>query len=439
MKNGDSKQRLSDVVVRKLEYDADGPAHQIKWDDDTNGGERGLGVQVNEKSRSWLYFGRIDGTGAQVRKVIGRTDAWTYAKARKQAAAWRGMCAAGVDPRDPEKKKQKQQQKESLRSLWDDYSDAQDLAQSTLTEYTRLLAHVEDWMPRPYREIIKADCRKRFDEIEQTSSQDQARRVFSLLGSIFRFGMDIAEEDNPATDPTRVLRALKKMGREESDPVPRYSIDQMAALGRELRDWHDKDVRQCGQEVAKWYIWWIVLSGNRLGESSRIRWENVHSDHVILKASDTKTGKRTGKDFEVPLTTQLGRVIEALRPLSNESPWLFTSFENPARHISGKFVLPAARRAGKLVWMEKTDDEDFAPVHRLRHTLRQVGCDPTDATDPNHRGLGLDSNAVSAVLNHKIEGNVSQTTYSYLTGLPKKRDTLQAIDDAVMALTGAVA
>ena len=82
--------------------------------------------------------------------------------------------------------------------------------------------------------------------------------------------------------------------------------------------------------------------------------------------------------------------------------------------------------------------EPFAPVHRLRHTLRQVGCDPTEASDANHRGLGLDSNSVSAVLNHRIEGNVSETTYSYLTGLPKKRDTLQAIDDAIEGLTGAV-
>ena len=72
------------------------------------------------------------------------------------------------------------------------------------------------------------------------------------------------------------------------------------------------------------YLLFILLTGARRGEASKLQWKDVHVDYVIFR------GTKTGDDRQVPLPIFLIELLSKRKKVSEpENPWVFLGPSGP--------------------------------------------------------------------------------------------------------------
>ena len=301
------------ITKRMVDQLRSNGADKFYWDADLPG----FGVRVRGSGRKYYVVQfRVDG---RVRRMtLGRHGAVPTETARRRALAAVSEAKGGGDPaatRDAGRKAvtMKQLGKRFLEDYVPDHCKP-----STAYEYGRSVNFFINPRigSRKVKDIQRSDIAELHHDLRKTPYQ--ANRTLGVLSKIF----NQAEVWGLRPDGSNPCLHVKRYKEEKRERF--LSADEFARLGRIL----DETLRD-GSETrsAVVAIRLLMLTGCRLSEIQKLRWENVDLEAGELQLPDTKTGGRA-----VPLAPSAVRLLEAL-PRDEENPWVIAG-KKPGSHLT---------------------------------------------------------------------------------------------------------
>ena len=332
--------------ITKRTVDALAPADRehVVWDDDL----KGFGIRVHPTGRK-VYIVKTRWRGRAVKVTIGPHGAVTPAEARARAAEIVSDARAGKDPAARNGADAKAPTMRELgRRFLDEYVPAHCKA-STAAEYRR---SVELFIApriggRRVPDIQRSDIAALHHDLRETPYQ--ANRTLGVLSKMF----NLAELWGLRPDGSNPCRHVKRFREEKRE---RFLSDiEYQRLGGTLKE-IERDGSETPSAIAA--IRLLMLTGCRLSEIQKLRWEHVDLDAGELRLPDTKTGAKV---------VHLGDpAIAVLRGLDrqDDNPWVITG-RKPGSHLTD-LQHPWRRiraRAGL----------DDVRIHDLRHSFASGG------------------------------------------------------------------
>ncbi|MBB1625198.1 integrase arm-type DNA-binding domain-containing protein [Achromobacter sp. UMC71] len=275
--------------------------------------------------------------------------------AREKHAAARAQLAAGVDPMAERK-----QDKHAIRAAAaDDFEGVaremwtKKLARGNAAGYVdEVLAKLEkDVFPwigrRAIAGITAADILPILERVE-ARAPETARRLRGFTGEVFRYAI---ARNKAKVDPTQALRGAVITPKTQHFAA----ITDPAAFGELLR----KMFTYRGELVTRALLQLSPLVFQRPSELREARWaefdligRNWGAPMWEIPAErdgaegDTKITRTGWESHLVPLSRQAVSVLEALRPATEHTGWVFKSNRKTDRPLSEGAVLAALRRMG---------------------------------------------------------------------------------------------
>ena len=147
----------------------------------------------------------------------------------------------------------------------------------------------------------------------------------------------------------------------------------------------------------------LLLCGQRLGETSRMKWADVDLD---------------AKRWTIPATETKNRTVHQV-PLSEPAVELLKA-RDEAAHPLGTFVFPSSEKTDSSVWVwSKRTAAAIAAATKIAFTAHDLR--RTVATQMGE--LGIDADTIGLVLNHRKPG-VTTRHYDHSTRETAKRGAL---------------
>ena len=319
--------------------EADG-ADRFHWDRDLPG----FGVRVRASGRKF-FVAQFRAGGRVRRMTLGPVTAMTPEIARRRAMALLAEAKSGGDPamqRDADRNAATVGQlgQRFLEEYVPDHCK-----ESTAYEYRRSVERFIDPRigSRKVTEIQRKDVAELHHAMRRTPYQ--ANRTLGVLSKMF----NMAEVWGLRPDGSNPCLHVKRFKEERRERF--LSADEFRRLGAVL-----DEILEDGSETrsAVVAIRLLMLTGCRLSEIQKLRWEHVDLDAGELNLPDTKTGGRA-----VPLAPSAVRLLAAL-PRDIDNPWVIagrkagsrlTDLQHPWRRIRDRAGLPGVR------------------IHDLRHSF----------------------------------------------------------------------
>ena len=317
---------------------------RVVWDDEI----KGFGLRVHPTGRK-VYVVKIRYRGRPVKVTIGPHGPVTPAQARTRAAEIISEARAGRDPaacNRPAAKAPTMRElgKRFLEEYVPDYCKP-----STAEEYRRSVKLFIDPRigKRRVPDILRSDIAALHHSMRSTPYQ--ANRTLGVLSKIF----NLAELWGLRPDGSNPCRHVKRFREEKRE---RFLSDaEYQCLGTAL-----KEIEAEGSETASAIaaIRLLMLTGCRLSEIQKLRWECVDLEAGELKLPDSKTGAKV---------VHLGDpAVAVLRSIErrNGNPWVIagrkpeshlTDLQHPWRRIRARAGLDDVR------------------IHDLRHSFASGG------------------------------------------------------------------
>ncbi|GAB5373871.1 MAG: integrase arm-type DNA-binding domain-containing protein [Acuticoccus sp.] len=281
---------------------------------------------------SWL--------GRQKTIGFGRWPTVTLAEAREQKLAARKQLASGLDPAEQKRLAEMRallDAQNSFRAVaeeWVEKNRREGRAPVTLEKIEWILRMAYPMMgERPIAQITAQELLLVLKKVEATGRYETARRMRSVIGRVFRYGIatgraerDIASDLRGAliTPRSQHLAAIT-------------TADEAGSLMRAIEGF-------MGSALT---LYALRLSAHlfvRPGELRKAEWSEIDFGKSIWSIPETKMKMR--RAHKVPLSDQVCTMIEELHDLSGHSPYLFPSFRTWTRPMSENTVNGALRRLG---------------------------------------------------------------------------------------------
>ena len=329
--------KITKRTVDRLEA---GGADTFYWDADLPG----FGLRVRASGRKY-YVAQFRANGRLRRMTLGRHGAVAPEAARRRAMALIAEAKGGGDPAAVRDDGRKAATVKALgRRFLEEYVPAH-CKPSTAYEYRRSVAlFIEPRIgSRKVAQIQRSDVAALHHDMRSTPYQ--ANRTLGVLSKMF----NLAELWGWRSDGSNPCLHVKRFREEKRERF--LSTEEFNRLGRVL-DEISADGSETPSAVAALRL--LMLTGCRLSEVQKLRWEHVDLDAGELRLPDTKTGGRA-----VPLAPSAVRLLAAL-PRDPDSPWVIAG-RKPGAHLTD-LQHPWRRiraRAGL----------DDVRIHDLRHSF----------------------------------------------------------------------
>ena len=329
--------KITKRAIDRIETDG---SDRFYWDRELPG----FGLRVRASGRKF-FVAQFRANGRLRRMTLGPVTAFAPEEARRRAMALLSEAKAGGDPaaqRDADRKAA------TVKVLGERFLSEYVPAHckpSTAYEYRRSVELFID--PRIGRrkvaEIQRSDIAELHHGLHKTPYQ--ANRTLGVLSKMF----NLAEVWGLRPDGSNPCLHVKRFKEEKRERF--LSAEEFQRLGRVLDEILDDDSETPSAVVA---IRLLMLTGCRLSEIQRLRWEHVDLAAGELQLPDSKTGGRT-----VPLAPSAVRLLEAL-PRDEDNPWVIagrkhsshlTDLQHPWRRIRARAALDDVR------------------IHDLRHSF----------------------------------------------------------------------
>lgn len=317
---------------------------RVVWDDDL----KGFGVRVHPTGRK-VYIVKARYRGKPVKVTIGPHGTVTAAAARTRAAEILTGARAGQDP-----------------AGWNDRNDRaptmRELGKRFLGEYVP--SHCKPSTAEEYRRSVELFINPRIGKLRVPdvrrsdiaalhhglrATPYQANRTLGVLSKIF----NLAELWNLRPDGSNPCRHVKRFREEKRERF--LSDEEYRRLGAVLKE-IELDGSETAAAVAAFRL--LMLTGCRLSEIQKLRWEHVALDRGELRLPESKTGAKV---------VHLGdAAIAVLRGIDrgDGNPWVIAG-RKPGSHLTD-LQHPWRRiraRAGL----------DDVRIHDLRHSFASGG------------------------------------------------------------------
>ena len=314
---------------------------RVVWDDDL----KGFGVRVHPSGRK-VYIVKTRYQGRIIKMTIGPHDAVSATYAHVRAAEIITDARAGKNP------KGRRSNAPTMRALGERFLKEyvpNHCKPSTAAEYRRSVEHFINPRIGKLRvpDVQRSNIAALHHDLRETPYQ--ANRTLGVLSKMFNLA-ELWELRPDGTNPCRHVKRFKEDKRE------RFLSDaEYRRLGSALRE-----IEQDGSETASAIaaIRLLMLTGCRLSEIQKLRWEHVDLEAGELRLPDTKTGAKV---------VHLGEpAIAVLRDIQrqDENLWVIagrkegghlTDLQHPWRRIRARAGLDDVR------------------IHDLRHSFASGG------------------------------------------------------------------
>ncbi len=353
---------------------------------------KGFGVRLREGGSRTFVFTYKYGFEAR-RMVLGATSAITLGVARKAAADLYAKVRLGADPAR-EKADAKQAATETFKAAMDVYlaHQRQELRPRSYPDVERhLLKHAQTLHSLPLSKITRRDIAAclaslKLDSHRSASGSVTYNRVRTSLSGLFSWAMTLGLVD---TNP--VLGTAKKRERSRERVL---GPEELRAIWNAL-----------GDDDFGAIVKLLMLTGQRAGEISGLRWSEVHDDMIVLPGDRTKNHRA----HVVPLSAAAHAIIER-QLCRNNRELIFGRGEKPFSGWSNCKERLDARIA-------EASGEPL--THWVLHDARR--------SFATHAGtIGIQPHIVEAVLNH-VSGHKAGVAgvYNRATYEPEKRTALE--------------
>lgn len=349
--------------------------------------QSGLILRVTPKgSKSFAFRYWYDGKSTQ--RTIGSIKDYSLAEARAKAERWRKMLDEGKNPMN-----EKQENKEAItlgeyiEIFKNDYLGRKLKPSTQKTYNSRLNKIKEHSISRiPLKDLTRKTVREFLKE-ESKNHPTNANRLHSILSKMFN---ESIEDGYMIENP---LKQMKKL----TDEAPRevnYRNDDIKAIWEAFeKEWEPM------QSLLKM----LLITGQRLGETSKMKWSDIHNRIWTIPQTDTKNKS----SHKVPLPNMALNLLKKLKLSDSESEFVFASFRDKHGHLT-EFgsVIDRVRKTTML--------NDFR-LHDLRHI---VATKMIDLDVPfihvgkvlNHKGLSASNAITSRYVNPTEEKEIEQKT-----------------------------
>jgi len=378
------KRNLTDQFIKNLKpqgkrveyYDQ----HKIEDNQIKSKGVKGFFIRLTKAGNVYFYY-RYWFEGKAKSYKIGSYPNMGVSAARDKARDLAGMVNDGVDPQ-AEKNKRKHQPKETtFKEVANEFIDKYlpTLRDKTAKEYKR---HIEVYLTplddMPINEISKNQVLSILDKkAHKDSSPTQANRIRSTLSSLFSF----AEKRGLVRG--NLMKSIPTYNTGENKRSRFYNPDEI----QELWEWFDSFITPTGQVFKM-----LLITGQRKTETMQMKWDDIRGDIWTIPADLAKNKQ----PHDVPLSDMALQIIEQLKPITGDSPFVFESPRKEGQPIGSIKISKE-----KIQDDKKKGISDFRP-HDLRRTVATYMAK-----------LGVDRTVLGKILNHKGLAGDSQVTAIY--------------------------
>ena len=314
-----AKTKITKRVVDSIECDG---RDRFLWDRDLPG----FGIRIRASGRKF-FVAQFRAGGRVRRMTLGPVTAMTPEIARRRAMALLAEAKAGGDPamqRDADRSAA------TVRLLGQRFLEEyvpDHCKESTASEYRRSVELFIDPSlgSRKVTEVQRKDIAELHHAMRKTPYQ--ANRTLGVLSKMF----NMAEVWGLRPDGSNPCLHVKRFKEEKRERF--LSAEEFRRLGAVL-----DEILEDGSETrsAVVAIRLLMLTGCRLSEIQKLRWEHVDLGAAELNLPDTKTGSRA-----VPLAPSAVRLLGSL-PRDDDNPWVIvgrrtgthlTDLQHPWRRI----------------------------------------------------------------------------------------------------------
>ena len=384
---------LTDTAIRKA---TPGPKTRKLSDG------KGLYLELSPAGgRWWRLKYRI--AGVEKRISLGTYPETSLKAAREKMEEARALVAQGIDPSQARKAakqeaahQDEQAQREaqglplhgSFESVAREWFDTRKEEWATTYAkkiFRRLEADVFPWLGRlPVPNITPPMVLDMLRKAENRGAIETAHRVLETCGQVFRFAVATGRiESNPARD---LKDALRK-------PMVQHfaAITDPQRFGELLRAIDSYR----GTPVVCAALRLMPLMLLRPGELRQAQWDELDLPAATwtvpaARMKREKVGKIYGKPHIVPLPRQAVAIFEALKPLTEHSPYVFRGERSAQRPMSDAAINAALRTLGFSA--------DEVTGHGFRASARTMIVER----------LGIAESVVEAQLAHSVRDNLGR-------------------------------
>lgn len=347
---------------------------QFLWDPEMPG----FGLRVRPSGRRY-YVVQYRSKGRTRRLTLGPHGVLTPDEARRKAAKLLADARNGGDPAVELRQREGPVTVADLaKRFLSQHAELKKKPASLRNDRLNLRLHV---LPRlgklPLIAITREDVATLHHSLRQTPIA--ANRVLALVSKMF----NLAERWGLRPDGSNPCRHVERFP--ESRRERFLNDDELARLGAVM-----EESVQTGQETAEAIaaIRLLLLTGSRVSEMLKLRWEEVDLERRCIRLPDSKTGAR-----RIPLNTA---AVDVLSALERQSAWVIPGRDR--RHPLVNLAKPWKRirdRAGL----------EGVRLHDLRHTHGSSAA-----------GAGLSLHLVGALLGHRQPATTAR--YAHLADDP---------------------
>ena len=329
--------KITKRTVDKLQADG---RDQFYWDADLPG----FGLRVRESGRKY-YVAQFRADGRLRRMTLGRHGTVAPETARRRAMAVISDAKGGADPAAERDNSRKAVTMKALGERFLEEYVPVHCKPSTAYEYGRSVKlYIDPQLgSRKVAQIQRSDIAELHHAMRDRPYQ--ANRTLGVLSKMF----SLAELWGLRPDGSNPCLHVKRYKEEKRERF--LSPDEFTRLGQVL-----DEILQDGSETrsAVAAIRLLMLTGCRLMEIQKLRWENVDLEASELHLPDTKTGGRA-----VPLAPSAVRLLASL-PRDEDNPWVIAG-RKPGSHLTD--LQHPWRRIRERAGL------DGVRIHDLRHSF----------------------------------------------------------------------
>ena len=299
---------------------------------------------------------------------LGKFPSMSVDEARASANNTLSEINKRIDP--TEQKRKEKTRSQSLRHLLDSYIENHTLKPRTIKDYNdRIGLGFGDWLDKPASDITEKmilDRHKKLTTRGKTSTNGMFRPLRAILNYAHAVG---AIKSNPVS----ILSSARLWHKDKR------KTDKIAY--KHLGEWLQA-VDHLEPKMHTVAFKMMLLLGYRIGETYKLKWEDVDLEEETIIQRDTKNGT----DHQLPLPSLLIPAIADLREETGETPYMFPAVRHERHHGRPKRQLEALN---ELISFE------FNP-HMTSHTFVTIA-----------EAVGISGSIIKRLTNHTMTSDVT--------------------------------
>jgi len=356
----------------------------------------GLTLVVKPESKVWWFRYRYDGKERTL--TLGAYPQTSLKEARAKRDEAKQLLAEGTDPvthRATAKAERVEATANTFRAVALDWLENVHRKNVGATTYPKNARRLEMYAfpklgRRPITEIEPPDVLAVLREIENRGHVDNAHRLKTLIGQVFRYAVSTGRAKR---DVTADIRGIL--------PAPNVKHHAAVVTPEEIADLLRKVDTYWGTPTVCLALRLSPLLFLRPGNLRRMRWEEIDWEAATWTTEHTKNGEA----LIVPLARQAIELLRELEEINGNREWVFPSGHGKGRPMSENAITGALNRL---------ELKGIMSAHGFRAMAKTVLTER----------LGFRTEIIEMQMAHRV-ADVHGRAYNRTTWLPERRDMMQ--------------